>query len=43
MDQLGWDSCGFAESCESFATVRNEGFDVGVLAGGFFDVVWDAR
>jgi hypothetical protein len=37
--QLRWDGGGFAESGESFAAVGDEGFDVGVLAGGFFDVV----
>jgi hypothetical protein len=39
VDELGRDGGGLAERGELLSTVRNEGFDVGVLTGGFFDVV----
>ena len=43
MDELGRDGEGLAEGGELLATVRDECFDVGVLAGSFFDIVWDTR
>jgi len=39
VDELGWER-GYTESGKFIAAVGDEGFDVGILRGGFFDVVW---
>ena len=42
MNELGWER-GYTESGKFIAAVGDEGFDVGVLRGGFLDVVWCSR